>query len=68
MVSNPHRMFLSPCHYGCTNQTTFSSNGTNYYSSCNCATDPTVILTEAACRFRQIPCERIFVLLKYFLE
>ncbi|CAF0810350.1 unnamed protein product [Rotaria sp. Silwood1] len=59
---NSRRMFLSPCHYGCTNQTTFSSNTTSYYSSCNCATDSAVRLTEAACRFRRIPCTMIFAL------
>lgn len=50
-------MFLSPCHYGCTNQT-ITENGTTLYSSCNCERDPTVILTETACQFRRIPCKR----------
>ena len=51
-------MFLSPCHYGCTNQTN-AENGTTLYSSCNCANDTAVLLTETACQFRRIPCKRI---------
>ncbi|CAF1289550.1 unnamed protein product [Rotaria sordida] len=62
MVNNTRKMFLSPCHYGCTNQTTLSDDNTNYYSSCNCAGDSTVRLTETACRFRRIPCIMIFAL------
>jgi hypothetical protein len=65
-VNLPHRMFLSPCHYGCINQTTSANDSATYYSSCNCADDPTVQLTEAACRFRKIPCKRIFKL-RYFV-
>ncbi|CAF2722597.1 unnamed protein product [Rotaria sp. Silwood2] len=62
-VTAPRRMFLSPCHYGCTNQGILSSNTTSsYYSSCNCANDPEVRLTETACRFRRIPCTLIFAL------
>ncbi len=55
-------MYLSPCHYGCTNQTTSPTDGTTYYTSCNCASNSTGNLTEAACRFRRIPCKRIFYL------
>ncbi len=58
MATDPQRMFLSPCHYGCTNQTT-AENSTTFYSSCNCASEPTVLLTETACRFRRIPCKTI---------
>ncbi|CAF5079722.1 unnamed protein product [Rotaria magnacalcarata] len=54
-------MFLSPCHYGCTNHTK-TNNSVSFYSSCNCAGDSTVRLTEAACKFRQIPCVAIFAL------
>lgn len=60
LLNNPHRMFLSPCHYGCTNHTTFANNSTNVYSSCNCAEDSTVALNESACRFRKIPCKIIY--------
>ncbi|CAF3695614.1 unnamed protein product [Rotaria socialis] len=60
-VNVPSRMFLSPCHYGCTNYTT-TNNSVSFYSSCNCAEDSTVRLSEAACKFRQIPCVAIFVL------
>jgi hypothetical protein len=58
----PHRMFLSPCHYGCTNQTVGSDNSSTYYSSCNCASDNTVALSESSCRFRRIPCMKSFCL------
>ncbi|CAF4230715.1 unnamed protein product, partial [Rotaria magnacalcarata] len=54
-------MFLSPCHYGCTNHTK-TNNSVSFYSSCNCAGDSTVRLTEATCKFRQIPCVAIFAL------
>ncbi|CAF0743448.1 unnamed protein product [Adineta ricciae] len=57
METNPHRMFLSPCHFGCTNQTVFSTNNTSVYNTCNCAGDDAITLTETACRFRRIPCE-----------
>ncbi|UJR25359.1 hypothetical protein I4U23_006709 [Adineta vaga] len=60
--TNPRRMYLSPCHFGCTNQTTFPTNGSSIYYSCNCASEETIILTEAACRFRRIPCTLIFAL------
>ncbi len=48
-------MFLSPCHFGCTNQTTLNDNNTIYYSACNCAED--TIVSETVCRFRRIPCK-----------
>ena len=51
-------MYLSPCHYGCTNQSVDSdNNNSTYYTSCNCAPDLAVKLTEAACNFRRIPCK-----------
>ena len=54
-------MFLSPCHFGCTNQTTSINNNINSYSSCGCAENITV--SESACQFRRIPC-KIFYYLK----
>jgi hypothetical protein len=54
-TNDSHKMFLSPCHFGCTNQTILNDNNV-YYSSCNCAQD--AVLTETACRFRQIPCKK----------
>lgn len=57
-AADQRQMFLSPCHYGCTNQT-LDENNTILYSSCNCANDSTVILAEAACQFRRIPCKRL---------
>lgn len=57
-------MFLSPCHFGCINQTTITSNNTILYSSCNCAAG--TIVSETVCRFRRIPCKSvIFVYFKY---
>ncbi|CAF0803282.1 unnamed protein product [Adineta steineri] len=61
LESNPKEMFLSPCHFGCTNETV-ASNGNTYYSTCNCAADDSVTVTESACRFRRIPCSSIFAL------
>ncbi|CAF0760121.1 unnamed protein product [Adineta steineri] len=61
LASNPKEMFLSPCHFGCTNETV-ASNGNTYYSTCNCAADDFVTVTESACRFRRIPCPTIFAL------
>ncbi|CAF1519894.1 unnamed protein product [Adineta steineri] len=58
---NDHlNMFLSPCHFGCINQTRIISNNTNLYYSCNCGEN--TILSETACRFRQIPCKAVFAL------
>ncbi len=53
-INDPHNMFLSPCHFGCTNQTTKTGDTTTFYSSCNCSID--TIISETACRFRRIPC------------
>lgn len=58
-VDRPNLMYLSPCHYGCVNQTTVESTNTNLYSSCNCADNTQVTLSETVCRFRRIPCKRL---------
>jgi hypothetical protein len=60
-LNDSHKMYLSPCHFGCTNQTIQNDNNTIYYSSCNCGEN--AILTESACQFRRIPC-KIFSYLK----
>jgi len=54
-INKPDQMYLSPCHFGCTNQTISNDNTTNYYSSCNCANS--TVLTESTCEFRRIPCK-----------
>ena len=54
---NPNLMYLSPCHYGCIAQKNSSSTSGNLYSSCNCADDSTVSVSEAACLFRRVPCK-----------
>ncbi|CAF0900242.1 unnamed protein product [Adineta ricciae] len=59
-IENRQKMYLSPCHFGCTNQTLSSVDSTTLYSSCNCADN--TVLSETACRFRRIPCTAIFVL------
>ncbi|CAF4323193.1 unnamed protein product, partial [Rotaria magnacalcarata] len=60
-IVNPHQMFLSPCHFGCINQTIINNNNnTIVYSSCHCAKN--IIVSETACRFRKIPCKMIFAL------
>jgi hypothetical protein len=48
-------MYLSPCHFGCTNQTTSISGTTDLYSSCDCGSNTN--LSETACHFRRIPCK-----------
>ncbi|CAF3667968.1 unnamed protein product, partial [Rotaria sordida] len=59
-INEPHKMYLSPCHFGCINQTIITSNNTMLYSLCNCAED--TILSETVCRFRRIPCMTMFIL------
>ncbi|CAF4566475.1 unnamed protein product [Rotaria sp. Silwood1] len=59
-INDSHRMYLSPCHFGCANQTIIKSNNTFLYSSCNCAAD--TIVSETVCRFRRIPCIIMFAL------
>jgi hypothetical protein len=58
VINDPEKMFLSPCHFGCINQTTIASNNTYLYSSCQCAIETTV--SESACRFRRIPCKILY--------
>ena len=58
-VDRPNLMYLSPCHYGCVTQTTNESTNTNLYSSCNCADNTRVTLSETVCRFRRIPCKQL---------
>lgn len=53
-TNDPQKMFLSPCHFGCINQTVIASDNSTLYSSCNCASQATV--SETACHFRRIPC------------
>lgn len=55
-------MYLSPCHFGCTNQTTLNDNSTTYYSSCHCSQE--TVVSEVACRFRRIPCKTSYQLHK----
>ncbi|UJR23549.1 hypothetical protein I4U23_026537 [Adineta vaga] len=59
-IDDNQKMYLSPCHFGCTNQTITTNSNTTLYSSCNCADN--TILSETACRFRRIPCPVIFAL------
>ncbi|CAF0929996.1 unnamed protein product [Rotaria sordida] len=59
-INEPQKMYLSPCHFGCINQTIITSNNTMLYSLCNCAED--TILSETVCRFRRIPCMTMFIL------
>jgi hypothetical protein len=61
-VNDAHQMYLSPCHFGCTNQTTSNNNNSTYfYSSCSCGQN--IVLSESSCRFRRIPC-KIFYFFK----
>ncbi|CAF2415771.1 unnamed protein product [Rotaria sp. Silwood2] len=59
-INDARKMYLSPCHFGCANQTIIKSSNTFLYSSCNCAED--TIVSETVCRFRRIPCTTMFAL------
>ncbi|CAF1208885.1 unnamed protein product [Didymodactylos carnosus] len=61
LVSDSSQMFLSPCHFGCTQESSSPQNKSTYYTQCNCASS-TVTLSESACTFKAIPCKIVFIL------